>query len=490
MQEKKTMSYYLLTGATGLLGRYLVKDLLLAGIPVAVIVRPTRKANVRQRMESIMCYWDNLLGKPLPRPVVLEGDIGSPNLGLRPDDVKWVAENCKATIHNAASLTFHSTGPDSEPWRSNVQGTKYVLELCREAGIREFHHVSTSYVAGLREGKCLETELDVGQTLGNDYETSKVMAEKLVRSADHIDPPTVYRPSIIIGDSQTGFTNTFHGFYAPLQIVHTMTRTLEENETGLFPSMARLSLQGWESKNLVPVDWVSAVMARILTNPHLHAQTYHLTPRHPVPVRLVRDIIEEKCGFYSVKFVGDDVSNLTDYEHLFHEHMKVYNSYWRDDPIFDYTNTKNAAPDLPCPSVDHDLLTLLATWAISDKFGGIRTKPIEPDFDAHQHLEPLFKKSSPTPNPSRLLGLQIDGHGGGQWHLVLDNDIPVEIDQGVSPKCSAVYQMNVETFASMARGQLTANQAYEQGTLVIKGNGMPKPDLLGVLQKVALPSHN
>jgi len=489
MQEKNTVSYYLLTGATGLLGRYLVKDLLLAGTRLAVIVRPTRKANVRKRMEEIMCYWDKQFGRPFPRPVVLEGDIGAPNLGLSETDVKWVSENCTGMIHNAASLTFHSTGPDSEPWRSNVQGTQHVLDLCKAAGIREFHHVSTSYVAGLREGRCLETELDVGQKLGNDYEISKVTAEKMVRSADYIDPPTVYRPSIIIGDSQTGLTNTFHGFYAPLQIVHTMTRTLEANETGLFPSHARLALHGWESKNLVPVDWVSAVMARILTQRNLHGQTYHLTPRHPVPVRLVRDIIEEKCGFYSVSFVGDEsnLTNQTDYEQLFHEHMKVYNSYWRDDPVFDYTNTKNAAPDLPCPSVDHDMLSRLATWAIEDKFGGIRTKILEPDFDAHQHLEPLFKKTGSKPSASRMLGLQVDGHGGGQWHLLLDNGEPVEAELGVSTKCSAVYQMNVETFASLARGQVTANQAYEDGTLVIKGNGMSKPELLGVLQKVALP---
>lgn len=491
MQDSKPSSYYLLTGATGLLGRYLVKDLIQSGIRLAVIVRPTRKAGVRKRMDDIMCYWDRLLGQPFPRPVVLEGDIGSPNLGLSPENVRWVTQNCSGMIHNAASLTFHSTGPESEPWRSNVRGTQFVLDLCREAGIRQFHHVSTSYVAGLREGRCLETELDVGQKLGNDYETSKVTAEKMVREADFIDPPTVYRPSIIIGDSKTGFTNTFHGFYAPLQIVHTMTRTLEENETGLFPSHARLALHGWESKNLVPVDWVSEVMARILTTPRLHGQTYHLTPRHPVPVRLVRDIIEEKCGFYSVSFVGDEsnLTNQSDYEQLFHEHMKVYNSYWRDDPVFDYENTRTAAPDLPCPSVDHDMLSRLADWAISDKFGGIRTKSLEPDFDAHQHLEPLFRKPGDNGASARTLGLQVDGHGGGQWHFILENDQPIRAEQGVSPKCSAVFRMDVSTFASLARGQVTADQAYQDGSLVITGNGMPKPDLLGVIQKVASTSN-
>ena len=58
----------------------------------------------------------------------------------------------------------------------------------------------------------LETELDVGQTPGNDYEHSKIEAERLVRAADWLDPPTIYRPSIIVGDSRTGYTATFHGF--------------------------------------------------------------------------------------------------------------------------------------------------------------------------------------------------------------------------------------------------------------------------------------
>ena len=125
------MAYHLLTGATGLLGRYILKDLLLANVPVAVLVRPTRRANVRQRVEALMCYWDELLGRQLPRPVILEGDICEPGLGLDEKATKWASEHVDTFIHNAASLTFISTGPDSEPWRSNNIGTQHCLEFCR-----------------------------------------------------------------------------------------------------------------------------------------------------------------------------------------------------------------------------------------------------------------------------------------------------------------------------------------------------------------------
>ena len=109
---------------------------------------------------------------------------------------------------------------------------QHVLELCRNAGIRNFHHVSTAYVCGLRQGRILESELDVGQKMSNDYEQSKLQAEKMVRSADFLDSLTVHRPAIIIGDSTNGYTTTYHGFYAPLQAVYTMAQTFDRNADG------------------------------------------------------------------------------------------------------------------------------------------------------------------------------------------------------------------------------------------------------------------
>ena len=364
------MSYHFLTGATGLLGRYLIKDLTLAGVPLAVVVRPSRKQTAEERVESIMQYWDDQLGMELERPVVMEGDISQDDLGLTPDDIMWCAENCSAMIHNAASLSFISTSKQSEPWRSNVEGTRHVVNFCKHAGIQEFFHVSTAYVAGLREGLCKESELDVGQEWGNDYERSKVMAEQMVREEPSFKDLTVFRPAIIIGDSNNGFTNTFHGFYAALQLVITMARNWQENETGyICQGNERISLEGTEKKNLIPVNWVSEVMAHIIINEEHHGDTYHLTPRHAITSRLLFDVLTSAAKIYGVKMTGsepfDDHSQM---EQIFYEHMKVYNSYWRDDPTFDCSNTLRAAPHLPCPHIDFNLLSYMSQVAIDMNF--------------------------------------------------------------------------------------------------------------------------
>ena len=483
------MAYHLLTGATGLVGRYLVKDLLLAGASVAVLVRPNRRASARQRMESIMAYWDAQLGFPVPRPVVLEGDICDANLGLAEKSLEWIREHCDSAIHNAASLSFVSTGPESEPWRSNLNGTKNVLDVCEETGIRKFHHVSTAYVCGQRRGRILENDLDVGQTPGNDYESSKIQAEKMVHAAKFLDIKTVHRPAIIVGDSRTGFTNTFHGFYAPLQLVWMLAKNAVPNETGYHQLSSRLTLSGREGKNFVPVDWVSAVMSHIISHPEHHGKTYHITPRNRVPSRLTLLILEEMLRFYGVRLIDNQQKvselNLTENEKLFYEHMEVYNSYWRDDPIFDTTNTQTACPHLPCPHMDHDQLLKLARWAVESEFGGARQKPIELDFDAHSHLQPFLEsapKDSPFNAEARWLGLQVDGSGGGQWQLAYEEGRVLGADFGVSDRCAAVFQLNTQTFAALARGQQTIDQAMRNGELTVRGSDLSDSDLSGVLK--------
>src|SRR5262245_18311546 len=136
------MAYHLLTGATGLLGRYLLRDLTLADVPVAVLVRPTRWETAAQRIETVLAHWEDELGHALARPVVLEGDIPEPELGLSAEDLAWLSGNVQAVIHSAAALTFEAQSVEGEPWRTNVEGTRHVLDVCGRAGIRHFHQVS------------------------------------------------------------------------------------------------------------------------------------------------------------------------------------------------------------------------------------------------------------------------------------------------------------------------------------------------------------
>ena len=484
------MPYVFLTGATGLLGRYLIKDLSLAGVSMVVLVRPSRRATAQHRVENVMCYWDKVLGRSLPRPVVLEGDITEPDLGLDARGMRWVAENCDTMLHNAASLTFQSTGPSSEPWRSNVAGTRHVLEFCRNARIRRFHHVSTAYVCGLRSGRILESDLDVGQKMSNDYEQSKIQAETMVRDSGLFDSLTVHRPAIIIGDSQNGYTSTYHGFYALLQAIATLAQNFESDSTGHTSGGGSFGVSGHETKNLVPVDWVSAVMTHVITHAEHHGKTYHLTPLHPVPARLLADILEEAVGFYGVKLegLGKPVSGLTEYQQLFCDLISVYKTYWKDDPTFDSTNTRQAAPHLPCPHVDRKLLLKLSDYAIRVNFTSPRAKAIEPKFDISAALEPLLEATPATLESieqGTRIGLRITGHGGGDWTLIFVDDEMVAAEVGINARCTAVAECNIDLFAALAAGQTMVGQAFADKDLAIIGDPTSLPQFGAAFRQLA-----
>jgi thioester reductase-like protein len=365
------MTYYLLTGASGLLGSYLLRDCLLAGHPVAVLVRPTETQSARERIEASLAHWEERIGQVLPQPRVFEGDLCRPDLNLTATDLHWVAHHCHAVIHSAASLTFFGSDRQREPWLTNVEGTRRVLDLCGRCAIRQFHYVSTAYVCGLREGPVRETELDLGQPMGNDYERRKLEAERLVRSAALPQPPTLYRPSIIVGDSQTGYTSAFHGFYAMVKLAHTLASQVSLRSTTAKMVFRAFRLKGHERKDYVPVDWVSAVITHLLGRPEHHGTTYHLTAAEPTPVALWSRAIQDAIERYSRLADPSDSTrrNAKWFREMFLKQSEVYRSYWRDDPQFDRAHTSAAAPHLPCPMVDYDMLLRMAQFAICTNFG-------------------------------------------------------------------------------------------------------------------------
>ena len=99
-------------------------------------------------MEEILQHWERELGRALPRPVVLSGDIAEPGFGLSPEETEWVADNCSSIIHSAAILEFYGKDRAGEPWRTNLNGTFTMLEAARRHKTARFLHVSTDEVYG------------------------------------------------------------------------------------------------------------------------------------------------------------------------------------------------------------------------------------------------------------------------------------------------------------------------------------------------------
>jgi len=458
--------YTLLTGATGLLGEYLMRDLLADGHRLAVLVRPSRKQTAVERVESIFQMWEKSAGQLLPRPVCLEGDVTQEELGLSSRQREWVAANCGNMIHNAAVLTFHGSDPAGDPWRTNVEGTREVLRACRELAIPNMHYVSTAYVCGSRQGLIMEHELDEGQEFRNDYEQSKFTAESMVREADFFDQLTVYRPAVIAGDSQTGYTATYHGLYMYLKLMSVLVRNEEPGPDGRIFTPVRIDMNGDELRNVIPVDWTSQVICRLFSTPEAHGGTYHLGPQIPVTPREVIEAGYKFFNSYGVKFRGsEDVSDVPagEMEAAAYENMTMYSSYEATDPRFDTTNLLKFTADLPCPKIDEAMLHRFWRYGEKDRWG----KRAKPKASVSLSVEDYLEKMLPAQaakgmNGSRngssadaqVLGLEVVGPGGGQWRMVFSGKDSVSVEPGLPLNGAPLMRISAKDFRALIEGEV------------------------------------
>jgi thioester reductase-like protein len=169
----------------------------------------------------------------------------------------------------------------------NVEGTRAVLGLSRRARrLARFHHFSSAYVSGDRTGVVLEDELDVGQRFDDAYARSKFEAERLVRAAQPELPVTIYRPSMVVGDSRTGEIDRFDGpYFLALLLV-----------AAPVPVPLPLPPEGGAPLNAVPVDFVVEAAASIGANPEAVGRTVHLVDPAPWSVRRVYELIAARVG--------------------------------------------------------------------------------------------------------------------------------------------------------------------------------------------------
>ncbi len=210
------MSRLLLTGATGFLGMELLVRLLeRTDREVTALIRAPDDEAAAERLAGVL---DTLLPpgrQPAPGRVrAVAADLERPGLGLEPEAARALVADVSTVVHCAASVSF--TLPLEEARRINVEGTRQLLELAARAPrLTQLVHVSTAYVAGDRPGRAFEHEHAVGQQPRNTYEQTKLEAEELVRSSGL--PAAILRPSIVVGDSRTGWTPAFNVIYWPLQ---------------------------------------------------------------------------------------------------------------------------------------------------------------------------------------------------------------------------------------------------------------------------------
>jgi nucleoside-diphosphate-sugar epimerase len=359
----------LLTGATGFLGSHLAAGLLQAGHHVIAIARSAKNASAKDRVENVLHEvgagrFENLR--------VFEGDISVPDLGLSEFAKKQVMSSPCEVWHCAASLSFQHEDRD-EIFRMNVEGTRHVVDLVKQIPGRRLHHVSTAYIAGNRPDLALETEIHVGQTFKNAYEESKCRAELLVADEQlkGTIEASVYRPSIVIGDSRSGRATHFHGVYAFIRglwaALERLRRRMPENSRINLP----LRLLGAESQtlNFVPIDFVVNGMIEISRRRESAGGTYHLANPVPTENRLWLPNIRGVLQVEGIQFVGENAflkTPMTKLEALFQKQMAFYCQYLQGEPRFDCRRALEALKNtnIECPRVTGEFINKMTGWYI------------------------------------------------------------------------------------------------------------------------------
>jgi thioester reductase-like protein len=266
------------TGFPGFIGRRLVARLLAddPGVRIAALVEERMAGAARDAAGQI---------DGGDRIEVLVGDIGDRRLGLSDADYDRLCGEVTSAHHLAA--IYNLAVPLEVAQKVNVEGTANVLDLCaRCKQLDRLNYVSTAYVAGMRTGVVYEHELIMGQQHKNHYESTKFQAEVWVRERMGDIPTTVYRPAIVVGDSQTGETQKFDGPYYLL-------RTIARAGGGPLATFGRAEAPF----NVVPVDFIVDAIATAASDPQAVGKTLHLVDPDPITAAdLFRALAREYAG--------------------------------------------------------------------------------------------------------------------------------------------------------------------------------------------------
>jgi NAD(P)-dependent dehydrogenase (short-subunit alcohol dehydrogenase family) len=247
---------YVVTGATGFIGRHLLRLLAGDGEQIHALVRPQSRQRLRDVVAGLPRGGRNVRA--------LAGDITKKELGVGAGAQQSLGG--AEVFHLAAVYDLEADDEANE--LANVQGTRNAVALANAIGASRFHHISSIVVAGARfKGEFSEEMFDQGQVLDNPYYRTKFEAERIVREESRV-PIRIYRPGIVLGSSETGEADRVDGAYYGFKLIQRLRDALPR----------WVPLIGFEGGTfyLVPVDFVAAAIHHIARRPGMDGRTFHI----------------------------------------------------------------------------------------------------------------------------------------------------------------------------------------------------------------------
>ena len=268
------MSYFV-TGGTGFIGQNLIKLLLKRRGKIYVLVR-------KGSMDKFHQLVGRLGNKAAKKIVPVSGDLTRPFLGITPAERKKLEGEIDHVFHLAAIYDLRADAAMQEA--VNIKGTQNAVKLAEAVKAKRFHHVSSIAAAGLYPGTFTEDMFNEATGLENPYFRTKHDSEGVVRKKCRI-PWRIYRPGIVVGDSETGEIDKIDGPYYFFKLIQKMRR--------MMPAwMPTVGLEGGRI-NIVPVDFVVKAMDYLAHLPRQDGKCFHLTDPKPKRIGEVLNIFAE-----------------------------------------------------------------------------------------------------------------------------------------------------------------------------------------------------
>jgi thioester reductase-like protein len=272
---------FFITGFPGFIAGRLLKRFAALGSRFILLVQPALAARARAEVTQLALE----TGRSIEDFMIIEGDISQPNLAMSPDQIEVTKAFTTRVFHLAAIYDLAVSRDLAQ--RINVAGTKNLNQfVCSLPRLRHYHHVSTCYVAGKREGRIFETELKHNAGFRNFYEESKYLAELDVESLKNEVPLTIHRPSVVCGDSRTGETAKYDGIYYLINYLLRWPGLLSQFNIGNHEV----------SLNLVPIDFVVDAMTALAFDDAAIGKTLQLADPRPLTTNQLFNAIAESIG--------------------------------------------------------------------------------------------------------------------------------------------------------------------------------------------------
>jgi long-chain acyl-CoA synthetase len=349
----------LLTG-TGSVGRELLLAFLRrSDARLAVLMRDRGRRSAVRRADALFALL-GLTDEERRRVDVLRGDVSVPGLGLDDATLDRLARSLDLIVHTAAATSLTADRPLCEA--VNRDGTAHTLSVAErcftEGRLARFMHLSTALVAGgASAAVAREDELPTAPVCANHYEWSKYEAERIVRAAMHAGlPVTVFRPSMVVGDTDTGYTRDFN-------VIYPLMRLMASGYVTRFPADPQARL------HLAPMNFVVDAILRAADAPWTAGLTFHLTAPEPPAVAELFD-----CDAFFPPGAARphlcapgafDPAECSPRERELLESVSFCFPYFNSRLSFETTNTQRL---VPLPVTDAAYLTRLGRYAVASGY--------------------------------------------------------------------------------------------------------------------------